>query len=134
MQAHSRIQWWLIGGDVLAALILAMVGYLSHYAGREPFSLRWMSTFLPFCLGWAMAAGMAGLFRASIASRWQDAVWRAALAGALAAPFATMLRGLYLNAAVSTIFMLVLTANAAFAMALWRGIWARLAAWKKFYG
>lgn len=125
---------WLICGDAIAALILAVGGYLMHYTGIEPFSLRWLSTFLPFCLGWAIAALPAGLYQAPVASRWQQAVWRAALAGALAAPFATMLRGLYLNAAVSPVFMLVLTANAALAMALWRGAWSRLAAWKKFYG
>jgi glucose uptake protein GlcU len=134
MQVHSRITLWLICGDALAALILAVVGYLMHYAGIEPFSLRWLSTFLPFCLGWAIAAVPAGLYQAPVASRWQQAVWRAALAGALAAPFATMLRGLYLNAAVSPVFMLVLTANAALAMAVWRGAWSRLAVWKKFYG
>ncbi len=131
---YSRITLWLVCGDAFAALILAIVGYLMHYAGREPFSWRWLSTFLPFCLGWALAAVPAGLYQAPIASRWQASVWRAGLAGALAAPFATMLRGLYLNAAVSPIFMLVLTANAALVMILWRGIWARLAGWKKIYG
>ena len=116
------------------ALSLAVIGYLSHYAGVEPFSLRWLSTFLPFCLGWAVAAALSGLYVPGIASRWQAAIWRAALAGVLAAPFAAMLRGLYLNAAVSPLFMIVLCANAALAMAIWRGAWAWLAHRKKFYG
>lgn len=128
MQDRSSKLGWLIGGDVLAGLVLALVGYLMHYSGVEPFSLRWLSTFLPFCLGWAIAAIPMGLFQTAIAARWRQAVWRAVLAGALAAPFATMLRGIYLNAAIAPIFMLVLTAFAALAMGLWRGIWAVLAA------
>lgn len=134
MQAHSRNTLWLVCGDALVALALSIAGYLTHYAGLEPFSLRWLSTFLPLCLGWAIAAGLAGLYQPSIAKRWQAAVWRAGLAGVLAAPFATMMRGLYLNAAVSPVFMIVMVANTALAMAVWRGIWAWLAGWKKLYG
>jgi len=120
----------LIVGDVLALLGLAIFGYLTHYMGKEAFSLRWMSTFLPLCLGWAMAAIPMGLFSSGTRDNWQQAWWKAGLAGALAAPFATMLRGFWLNAAVMPVFMAVMVAFGALAMLLWRGVWAWLAARK----
>jgi glucose uptake protein GlcU len=134
MRAHTRVTAWLIGGDALAILVLSVAGYLSHYAGQEAFTFRWLSTFLPFWLGWVLAAMLGGMYRAEIAARWQSAAWRAVIAGALAAPFATMLRGLYLNAAVAPIFMIVLTATAALAMSIWRLFWAWLAQRKILYG
>jgi hypothetical protein len=134
MQLRTQVTWWLVGGDILAVLVLSIIGYLMHYAGKEPFSFRWLSTFLPFCLGWGMAASLAGLYSAPVASHWRESVWRAALAGILAAPFAAMVRGLYLDAAVSPLFMIVLSAFAMATMALWRGIWAMLASRKNFYG
>ncbi len=124
MQLSKRIPIGLLAGDMLAILILAIFGYLMHYAGKEAFSLRWLSTFLPFCLGWAMAAVPMGLYAPGTRDRWQQVFWRAGLAGALAAPFATMLRGFWLNAAVSPIFMGVMTAFGALAMILWRSAWA----------
>ena len=114
----------LIAGDVLAILILSIYGYWTHYAGKEAFSFRWLSTFLPFILGWALAAIPMGLYDPKTANYWQAAFWRACLAGALAAPFATMLRGFWLNAAVLPLFMAVLTAFGALAMTLWRAGYA----------
>jgi hypothetical protein len=134
MRAHLRVTVWLAGGDALAILILSIAGYLSHYAGREDFNFRWASTFFPFWLGWILAALIGALYQVEVAGQWKTAAWRALIAGALAAPFATMLRGLYLNAAVSPVFMIVLTANAALAMVLWRVFWAWLSQRKKLYG
>jgi len=134
MQEHTHKTWWLVCGDGLVILVLSIAGYLTHYAGQESFSLRWMSTFFPFWLGWTAAALLGGLYSAGIQSRWQTAVWRGAVAGILAAPFATMLRGLYLNTAVSPLFMIVLTATAGLALAVWRASWALLARRMKFYG
>lgn len=124
MQSSTRIPVGLILGDALAILILAIFGYLTHYAGKEAFSLRWMSTFLPFCLGWAIAAIPMGLYTPGTRDSWKSVFWRAGLAGALAAPFATMLRAFWLNAAVSPIFMAVMTAFGALAMIVWRSAWA----------
>lgn len=124
MHRSQRIPLGLILGDTLAILILAIFGYLTHYAGKEAFSLRWMSTFLPFCLGWVMAAIPMGIYTPSIRENWKSVFWRAGLAAALAAPFSTMLRGFWLNAAVTPIFMAVLTAFGALAMIVWRSAWA----------
>jgi hypothetical protein len=126
MPSENRRTLWLALGDAAALLLLSIIGYLTHYAGLEPFSLRWLSTFLPFCLGWAMAAVPMGLYSPRIAQSWLDSFWRAALAAALAATFATMLRGFWLNAAVQPIFMGVLASMGALSMSLWRAAWGLL--------
>jgi len=119
---HHRTTWLAIG-DAAAILLLSIIGYLTHYAGVEPFSFRWLSTFLPFCLGWAMAAVPMGLYNPRISQSWLDSFWRAALGAALAATFATMLRGFWLNAAVQPIFMGVLASMGALFLSLWRAAW-----------
>jgi len=109
--------------DAVLLLLITLSGYLMHYAGVEAFSLRWMSTFLPLCLAWAASAGLAGLFRVE-KMNWFEALWRATLAGALAAPAALMLRGYYLSAAIQPIFMLAMTGMTALVMGVWRAAWA----------
>jgi hypothetical protein len=128
MQPSTKIPIGLILGDLFVVLFLALYGYLTHYAGVEPFSFRWMSTFLPLCLGWAMAAIPMGLYTPGTRDDWKRAFWRAGLAATLAAPFATMLRGFWLNGAVIPTFMAVLSAFGALAMLLWRAAWAWFAA------
>ena len=128
MLSNKKIPIGLIAGDVLGVLFLSLYGYWTHNAGKEPFSFRWISTFLPLCLGWALAAIPMGLYDPQIARAWRSVFWRACLAGALAAPFATMLRGFWLNAAVLPLFMAVLTAFGALAMTVWRAAYAFYAA------
>ena len=123
MKSIPRRTIWLVLGDIALILLLSIIGYLTHYAGKEPFSLRWMTTFLPFCLGWAMAAVPMGLFLPPIAQNWTRAFWRAALGAALAATFATMLRGFWLTAAVQPVFMGVLAGTGALGMGFWRAAW-----------
>ena len=124
----------LILGDLLAILAVSIVGYLTHYAGKEAFSLRWLSTFLPFSLGWFLLAPWLGLFRAETADDPARVWWRAALAAWLIAPFAAWLRGLWLNAAIVPVFVTVLGPSAALGLALWRWVWASLARQKAAHG
>ncbi len=120
----NRSRTILIVGDTLAILAVSVIGYLLHYAGKEAFSLRWLSTFLPFCLGWALIAPWLGLFRAGTADRLDQVWWRAILAAFLTAPFAAWLRGLWLSAAIIPVFVTVLGATSALGMVLWRSAWA----------
>ena len=126
MLSNKKIPIGLIAGDVLGVLFLSLYGYWTHNAGKEPFSFRWISTFLPLCLGWALAAIPMGLYEPKIARVWRSVFWRAFLAGLLAAPFATMLRGFWLNAAVQPIFMAFLTGFGALLMMVWRAAYAWL--------
>ena len=82
----NRSRTILIVGDALAILAVSVIGYLMHYAGKEPFSLRWLSTFLPFCLGWALIAPWLGLYQAGTADRLGQVWWRAVLAAFLVSP------------------------------------------------
>lgn len=116
-----RRTWILWLGDGLALLLVSVIGYLTHYAGKEPFSLRWMTTFVPFCLGWALAAPAFGLYRLQ---KPLPAALRAVAAAFLAAPFAAWLRGLTLSAAISPVFVLVLACFAGLGLGLWRLAWA----------
>ena len=46
----------LIAGDALALLIVTWIGFGTH--GESIASPRWLTTFLPLCIGWGLAAGM----------------------------------------------------------------------------
>jgi hypothetical protein len=122
MQTNARTGWLLMG-DFVAALGVSIAGYLTHL-GDQPFGWRWLLTFLPLVVGWGLGALAAGLFSPQVSSHPTRAIWHALLAGVLAAPFATMLRGLAMGAPVSPVFMLVLTLVTALVFALWRAVWA----------
>ncbi len=126
MPARRFNPWILVAVDVLLLLIVSFTGYLTHYYGKEPFSFRWLSTFLPLTFAWLLAACLGGLFRREIAGSPHQAFWRSLAAGALAAPLALTLRGLYLDSAVSTIFALVMVGMTAACLMVWRVLWALL--------
>lgn len=134
MKAGKQAILWAAAGDAAVLLLLSVIGYLNHYAGKEAFGFRWLTTFLPLCLGWALAALPMGLYRAEITGSLRESSWRALAAAFVAAPFATMLRGLILSAAVAPIFMLVLSAFGGLGMLIWRSLWAWLAARNHLYG
>ncbi len=120
MLIRRRVLITLLAGDLLAILALSLIGFFFH---NDTFTWRWLATFLPACAGWGLIAPWLGLYRPEVAaSPW--AAWRAALAGFLAGPLAAWLRGLWLNAAILPIFILVLALTTAAGMALWRLAWS----------
>lgn len=123
MPATRRIPAALLGGDFVAILTLSVAGFYFH---NHEFNTRLWATLLPSLAGWAALAPWLGVYRAGTASHPLDA-WRAALAGFFAAPLVAWLRGLWLNAAIPPIFILVLALTTAFGMGLWRLIWGWLA-------
>lgn len=111
----------LITGDVLAILLVSAVGFATH---RESvLTPRLLTTFLPVCAAWALQAPWLGLYQPAVFRNWRS-FWRAALAMALAAPMAALLRGLALNQSIVTIFVIALGLSAAAGMAVWRLIYA----------
>ena len=120
MPAHRRQLILLIAGDLLAILALSLIGFFFH---NDEFSWRWLATFLPACAGWALIAPWIGVYQPDHAARPLQ-VWRPALAGFLSAPMAAWLRGVWLNAAISPVFVLVLALTTAAGMGLWRLAWA----------
>ncbi len=130
MPAHRRIPILLVAGDLVAILALSLIGFLSHNAVITP---RWLATFLPACAAWALVAPWIGNYQAQSASR-PIHFWRAALAGFLAAPLTAWLRGMWLNAAIPPVFVLVLCLTTAFAMGVWRLLWGWIAQRTQIYG
>ena len=119
MPALHRLSIPLAAGDLLAILALSLIGFFFH---NDEFSWRLLATFLPACAAWALIAPWIGVYRAEHTARPLQ-VWRPALAGFLSAPLAAWLRGLWLNAAISPVFVLVLALTTAAGMGLWRLAW-----------
>jgi hypothetical protein len=112
---------WLIAGDVLAILVMTMMGFLTHYGDIQGW--RWLTTFLPVLAAWFAIAPWLGVYRADLACQPRQ-VWRPVLAALLSAPLAATLRGAWLNAAVLPLFVGVLGLTNALGFLVWRGIWA----------
>lgn len=130
MPAHRRRLILLIAGDLFAVLALSLIGFFFH--NRE-LTWRWLATFLPACVAWGLVAPWIGLYQAENTAHPLQA-WRAALAGFLSAPLAAWLRGLWLSAAISPIFVLVLALTTAAGMALWRLAWGAFTQRELNYG
>lgn len=130
MPAQRRWISILIAGDFIAILALSVLGFAFHNQALTP---RLLSTLLPSLAGWALIAPWLGAYRMESASKPAHA-WRAALAGLLAAPLIAFLRGLWLNAAIPPIFILVLALTTAFGMGVWRAAWGWYAARTLRYG
>jgi hypothetical protein len=115
----------LVVGDVVAIMVVTLVGFATHRElGTAPVN-RLLATFVPLLIGWALAAPWMGLFDPSIAAN-PRMLWRPALAMALAGPLAAFLRGATLNSVILPLFVAVLTGSAALGMVLWRALWVLL--------
>ncbi|NLG97835.1 MAG: DUF3054 domain-containing protein [Chloroflexi bacterium] len=122
---QSNLLRWLIIGDVIAILIVSLIGFLSHYG--EVRGWRWLTTFFPVLAGWFLIAPWLGVYRAGPAMSLKQ-VWRPGLAAFLSAPTAAWLRGLLLGgAAISPVFVGVLGLTDALGFLIWRSIWVLIA-------
>ena len=130
MQAKNTTAALMVG-DGLALLAATWIGFLTH--AESILSTRWLTTFLPLCLAWALVAPWLGLYRAEILSRPVQA-WRAFLAMIIGGPLAAVVRSLMLNTPVLPIFAIVLSGSAGLAMMLWRLAWSWIVTRKKVYG
>lgn len=112
---------WAITGDVVIYLIVTLIGFGSHAAlGWEALS-RMLATFLPFTASWFLIAPWLGVFQEQ-AIRSRTHLLRVLLAAIFAAPAGATLRGLWLNAPILPVFVLVMAAVSALAMLLWRAV------------
>lgn len=114
----------LIVGDILTILIVTIIGFASHGEGGLSFLPRMAAIFFPLSIAWFVLAGLVHLFDQENTSLNQ--IWRPVLAMIFAAPLATVLRGLVLNAPIIPIFAVVLSATSALGMLVWRGIFCFL--------
>jgi hypothetical protein len=111
----------LILGDILAILLITLLGFATHGELDASFISRMSALFFPLVIAWFLLSPWLGLFQPEIISNPKQ-LWRPASAMLFAAPLAAVLRGLILNAAIIPIFAVVLGATSAFGMVIWRGL------------
>jgi len=112
----------LILGDILAILIVTLIGFATHGELDASFITRMGAVFIPLLIAWFLLAPWFGLFQSEIISNPKQ-LWRPALAMLFAAPLTAVLRGLILNATVIPIFAVALSATSALGMMIWRGLY-----------
>jgi flagellar biosynthesis protein FliQ len=115
----------LIIGDILAILIVTIIGFATHGETALSFLPRMAAVFFPLLIAWFLLAPFLGLFQQEITSNTKQ-LWRPVLAMIFAGPLAAVLRGILLNAAIIPIFAVILASTSAFGMLIWRGIYVFL--------
>jgi len=112
----------LIAGDITAIALVTFVGFATHGEAGSSFLPRMAVIFVPLLISWFLLAPSLGLFQKQFIST-AGQLWRPVLAMVFAASFASVLRGLILNAPVIPCFAVVLSATSAFGLLVWRGIY-----------
>jgi hypothetical protein len=112
----------LIFGDILAILIVTIIGFASHGEANASSLPRMAAALFPLLISWFLLAPFLELFQPPITSNSKQ-LWRPVFAMVFAGPLAVVLRGLILNAPVIPIFAVVLSATSAFGMLVWRTIY-----------
>jgi len=123
-------QTFLVLGDIIALVIITVIGFATHGETDLSFLPRMLTTFVPLVVGWFLIAPWLGLFDAQTTSTLKQ-LWRPLLAMLLAAPMAAMLRAAMLNAVALPLFTLILGGSAALGMLIWRLLWYFLATNKR---
>ena len=112
----------LIIGDVITLILVTVFGFATHgtlaTAGERIFI-----TFVPLLVAWVAVAPFLGVYDPGRALDARQ-LWRPFWAMVLAAPLASWLRGVWLNAPIIPIFVLVLGGFSALAILAWRAIYA----------
>ena len=119
---NSMAKRILIPGDILAILLVTIIGFATHGEADLSFLPRKAAAFFPLTIAWFLLAPFLGLFQREVTSNPKQ-LWRPVLAMLFVGPFAAVLRGFLLNAPVIPIFAVVLASTSAFGMLVWRGIY-----------
>lgn len=112
----------VIVGDILAILVVTLIGFATHGEMEATLLPRMAAMFFPLVVSWFLLSPFLGLFQHDVTSNPKQ-LWRPALAMIFAAPLAAVLRGFILNAPIIPIFAVVLAATSAFGMFVWRGLY-----------
>jgi hypothetical protein len=117
----TRLLWFVILLDIVVYLLVTLIGFTSHDGLLQAPLLRMLATFIPFTIGWFIAAPWLGLFRFEII-RERRYLPRVLMAVVLAAPLGATLRGFWLGSPILPAFVLVMAAVSGLAMLLWRAL------------
>lgn len=116
----------LILGDILAIVIVTVVGFATHGEVGLSFLPRMAALFFPLVVAWFLLAPALGLFQQEMTSH-PGQLWRPAWAGLFAAPLALVPRGFILNAPILPLFAAILAGTFALGMVIWRAVWIGIA-------
>lgn len=116
----------LILGDVIAFVILTVIGFATHGETDLSFLPRMAAAFFPVILGWFLLAPWLGLFDETIISNPKHLL-RIPFAMLFVAPFAIILRGAWLNAPALPLFALIFGGSNALGMMVWRWLYNLIA-------
>ena len=116
----------LILGDILAFIILTIIGFATHSETEASFLPRMAAVFFPAVFSWFMLAPWFGLLDETIITIPKN-LFRIPLAFLFVAPLAVILRGAWLNAPVLPLFALIFGGSNALGMMVWRWIYIFIA-------
>jgi len=114
----------LILGDLLAIALVTFIGFATHGEAGLSFLPRMAAAFFPLVIAWFLLAPWFGLFHDNIVHNARQ-LWRPVLTALFAAPLASVVRGLILNAPIIPVFAVVLGVTTGLGMAIWRGLYFR---------
>lgn len=109
-------------GDLLAIIVVTIIGFATHGETGLSFVPRMLAAFVPLTVAWFFISPWLGLFQPETIPNPKE-LWRPVLAMIFAGPLAVVLRGLILNAPIIPIFAVVLSVTSAFGMLVWRGVY-----------
>lgn len=112
----------LAAGDIVALVLVTIIGFATHGEGDLSFLPRMGAAFVPLVIAWFLLSPGFGLFQREIFSNPRQ-LWRPAFVMFFAGSFAVVLRGLILNAPIIPIFAVVLSFTSAFGMLVWRALY-----------
>lgn len=112
----------LILGDVTAFIILTIVGFAAHGETGLSYLPRMAASFVPTGLAWFLLTPWFGLYDETVILN-RKILLRIPLAFLFIAPFAVIVRSVWLGEPVSALFTLVLALSFGFGMTVWRWLY-----------
>jgi hypothetical protein len=111
----------LLIGDVITIALVTGVGFATH-GTLGTAGARLLTTFIPLLIAWFAVAPFLGAYDPERA-RQAPQLWRPFWAMVLAAPLASWLRAVWLNAPILWLFVLVLGGFSALGILAWRALY-----------
>jgi hypothetical protein len=112
----------LILGDIIAFVILTIIGFATHGETNASYLPRMAAVFFPVVFGWFALAPWFGLLDETIILAPRNLL-RIPLAFLFIAPLAVILRGALLNAPALPLFALIFGGSNALGMMVWRWLY-----------
>jgi hypothetical protein len=111
----------LVIGDVITIALVTGIGFATH-GTLDTAGSRLLTTFIPLLLAWFAVAPFLGAYDPECMSEVLQ-LWRPFWAMILAAPLASWLRAVWLNAPILWLFVLVLGGFSALGILAWRALY-----------